>query len=108
MPRQAADTSSPTSKPYDRPSTPIKAEDNKPNPKSPKKSPSTKTERKRENVAGRKWTSEELLILFNHVMKNGQRDWDNAVQGRTANQCNQTWSKTLLPFIKQSIESKGV
>ncbi|OCF45200.1 hypothetical protein I317_01003 [Kwoniella heveanensis CBS 569] len=62
---------------------------------------------KRAGVAGRKWTSEELLQLFEHVLKNGPRNWDGVVEGRTGNQCMQTWSKTLLPFLKNSIIAKG-
>ncbi|WVW81940.1 hypothetical protein I302_103943 [Kwoniella bestiolae CBS 10118] len=100
MPRQIMNTFSPQSKPYNRPSTPIS--DTKPKLEAP-----SKPKRSRADTPSKKWTSEELLALFNHVLKNGQRDWDRAVEGRTANQCCQTWTKTLLPYIKQSIESKG-
>ncbi|WWC66682.1 uncharacterized protein I206_100586 [Kwoniella pini CBS 10737] len=103
MPRKAMNTPSP-SKPYDRPSTPPPIKDEKPDFLTPKKSP---TERKqRVDTPGRKWSSDELLDLFNHALKTDEKDWDKAVEGRTAKQCSQTWKKTLLPFIKQNIENK--
>ncbi|WVR03508.1 hypothetical protein IAU60_000499 [Kwoniella sp. DSM 27419] len=61
----------------------------------------------RQSGLSRRWTSEELLQLFEHAMKNVHTKWEGAVPGRTANQCAQTWGKTLVPFIKDSIRSKG-
>ncbi|WVF66162.1 hypothetical protein IAT40_000902 [Kwoniella sp. CBS 6097] len=86
-------------KPYDRPkaSTPNRKE-SKPDISSPSK---------RVGVAGRKWSSDELLQLFEHVLKNGPRNWEGVIEGRTVNQCQQTWSKTLVPFLKNSIMAKG-
>ncbi|WWC58266.1 uncharacterized protein I303_100804 [Kwoniella dejecticola CBS 10117] len=99
------DTTTSSAKPYDRPSTAAHIKDEKPDTQSSKKS-TKKTTRQRADTSGRKWTAVELLDLFNHALAHGQRDWDKAVQGRTANQCAQTWRNTLLPFIRQAIESK--
>ncbi|OCF59512.1 hypothetical protein L486_02179 [Kwoniella mangroviensis CBS 10435] len=110
MPRQIINAFHPASKPYKRPTTPDLDTKPKTEPTTPKteSSPRHKTKRTRVATPNKKWTSEELITLFNHVLKNGQKDWDRAVEGRTANQCCQTWTKTLLPYIRQSIESKGV
>ncbi|WWC99340.1 hypothetical protein V866_006241 [Kwoniella sp. B9012] len=111
MPRQIINAFSPSSKPYKRPTTPdqdIKPKTEPTTPKTENSPAKNKTKRSRAATSSKKWTSEELLTLFNHVLRNGQKDWDNAVEGRTANQCCQTWTKTLLPYIRQSIDSKGV
>ncbi|WVQ93789.1 hypothetical protein IAU59_000867 [Kwoniella sp. CBS 9459] len=99
MPATKKDNHEHDIKPYarDKETTP-QQEDNKPTVSSPSK---------RAGVAGRKWTSEELLQLFEHVLKNGPRNWEGVVEGRTVNQCMQTWSKTLLLFLKNSILAKG-
>ncbi|WVF66173.1 hypothetical protein IAT40_000913 [Kwoniella sp. CBS 6097] len=104
MPR-ASKPDSPPSKPYDRLATPTSdsADDIKPkikksgNPDSPSKN-------------ARRWTSEELTQLFEHVSKHGTSmgtaGWAHAVPGRTANQAYQTWLQSLSPFLKKAIAAK--
>ncbi|WVQ93798.1 hypothetical protein IAU59_000876 [Kwoniella sp. CBS 9459] len=107
MPR-VPKSSSPPEKPYDRPTTSTAnagaADDIKPKIKnSPaSSSPSGKN--------ARRWTSEELLQLFEHVSKHGtvmgNSGWAQAVPGRTANQAYQTWLQSLSPYIKKAIAAK--
>ncbi|WVW81941.1 hypothetical protein I302_103944 [Kwoniella bestiolae CBS 10118] len=108
MPRQVMNTSNlPLTKPYNRSSTPMI--DIKPdiqNTEIPNSTP-RKEKAKRDVSTSRKWTSEELIQLFEHVSKNGTKRWENAVPGRTGNQSYQTWLQSLSPFIKRSIAGKG-
>ncbi|WVQ69319.1 uncharacterized protein L199_007536 [Kwoniella botswanensis] len=48
------------------------------------------------------WTKEQKRQLFYHVLRNGERDWGNAVDGETGHQCNDQWKKTLLPQITKA------
>ncbi|WWC99343.1 hypothetical protein V866_006244 [Kwoniella sp. B9012] len=41
------------------------------------------------------------------VKKNGSKNWEGAVQGRTSNQCYKVWNQTLDPYLKNAIMSKG-
>jgi hypothetical protein len=43
--------------------------------------------------AGRPWTSEDLIILFDVVVKHGAstKSFEGAIEGRTRRQCVMTW-----------------
>ncbi|WWC99341.1 hypothetical protein V866_006242 [Kwoniella sp. B9012] len=103
MPR-IKDTSQ-RSKPYNRPTAPTAEAKLIVNTESPKKE-----KVKRDVTTSRKWTSEELIQLFGYVSRHGtamgKNGWENAVEGRTANQSYQTWLQSLSPFIKKSIAGK--
>lgn len=64
----------------------------------------------RGNINGGKgtaWTGEELIQLFRFAMDRDGRDWGVAVQGRTANQARQTWTKSIKPFIEKGLLERG-
>ncbi|WWC58268.1 uncharacterized protein I303_100806 [Kwoniella dejecticola CBS 10117] len=105
MPKSTKTPISTGSKPYKRESH-SPSQDIKPNPSispSPKKNQNT--------VAGKRrpWTSDELLQLFEHVIKHGaagKKVWESAVEGRTANQAYLAWQQTLAPFLRGAIETR--
>ncbi|OCF59511.1 hypothetical protein L486_02178 [Kwoniella mangroviensis CBS 10435] len=96
-------------RPYDRPVSPTTETNPILNTKSPNTTPK-KEKAKRDVSTFRKWTSEELFQLFEHLSRHGtamgKNGWENAVEGRTANQSYQTWLQSLSPFIKNSIAGK--
>jgi len=47
----------------------------------------------------RGWTQEEKAMLFRHVRRMGEKEWDKAVPGRRAQQSREQWQRVLLPFI---------
>ncbi|WRT64719.1 uncharacterized protein IL334_001653 [Kwoniella shivajii] len=49
------------------------------------------------------WTKDQKVQLFNHIVKNGERNWNHAVDGKTGHQCIDQWKKTLLPQIQRSL-----
>ncbi|OCF45211.1 hypothetical protein I317_01014 [Kwoniella heveanensis CBS 569] len=104
MPRVPKSTSPPV-KPYDRSATPTSESADHIKPKmKPASTPNSPTK------TGRRWTSEELTQLFEHVSKHGTgmgtSGWAQAVPDRTANQAYQIWLQSLGPFLKKAIAAK--
>ncbi|KAK8845483.1 hypothetical protein IAR55_006196 [Kwoniella newhampshirensis] len=99
-------------KPYGRSSaSPSSSEENviEPKVKTPKKSklPSKNTDSPR---VAKAWTNDELGQLFEHVEKAAspsRKVFEGAVEGRTPNQCYQSWINTLAPFLKKAIATKA-
>ncbi|WWC85932.1 uncharacterized protein L201_000802 [Kwoniella dendrophila CBS 6074] len=104
MPKAFKATSLPTCKPYSS----LESSDSKPKleEEKPKKS-KTKSTTNTSSNAKRPWTSEELMQVYEHVKKNGCKSWENAVEGRTSNQCYKVWTQTLDPYLKNAVINKG-
>ncbi|WWC86818.1 uncharacterized protein L201_001697 [Kwoniella dendrophila CBS 6074] len=47
------------------------------------------------------WSSAEKSLLFEHIVKFGENDFERAVPGKTSKQAREQWKKTLLPQIRK-------
>ncbi|WVR04685.1 hypothetical protein IAU60_001696 [Kwoniella sp. DSM 27419] len=47
------------------------------------------------------WSMADKSTLFGHVRVNGERAWDQAVPGKSAQQCREQWKRCLLPMIRK-------
>ncbi|OCF45819.1 hypothetical protein I317_00307 [Kwoniella heveanensis CBS 569] len=70
-----------------------------------KKSKSTQSDPTSPSKSG--WSVGDKSLLFEHVVANGERDWDKAVPGKTAQQSREQWKKTLLPMIRKTCGLMG-
>ncbi|KAK4683501.1 hypothetical protein P7C73_g6751, partial [Tremellales sp. Uapishka_1] len=70
---------------------------------------SIKERRPRQGGGGKPWSGDELVRLYSFVIKNGSEKiaWGEAVPGRTASQCSQTWKVTVSPFIVSALRARG-
>ncbi|WOO84669.1 uncharacterized protein LOC62_06G008186 [Vanrija pseudolonga] len=85
----------PSSKPYDRKPTPkIPKAEGKPKPEPTAAAPSA-------------WTPAECLALFDHVKRVGERQWEDAVPGRSGPVSRKAWKNRVEPFIRKALASKN-
>ncbi|WWD21556.1 hypothetical protein CI109_106042 [Kwoniella shandongensis] len=64
-----------------------------------RKSQATSTSSTNETTPTKGWSKEQKAQLFFHVVRKGETDWKNAVEGKTGQQAQEQWKKTLLPHI---------
>ncbi|WVF69731.1 hypothetical protein IAT40_004510 [Kwoniella sp. CBS 6097] len=53
------------------------------------------------------WSLGDKSLLFEHVISNGERDWNRAVPGKTAQQSREQWKRILLPMIRRTCGFMG-